>query len=144
MNTYAYVGGNPLRYIDFAGTNPAAGAIAGAGIGTAILPGPGTVVGAAIGLGVGVWVGDKAIKFFSEPMLATFPPGYLPGDKGAEEWGRRNDIGAKEGRDLFHDIKQGNRKKPGSRAGDNCGVNPDTGDIIDAQGENIGNLNGGR
>ena len=45
---------------------------------------------------------------------------------------------------MFHDIKRGNRKKPGSRAADNCSVNPDTGEILDGQGQDIGNLNDGR
>lgn len=40
--------------------NPATAA--GAGIGTVILPGPGTVVGAIIGTGVGIWIGYELTK----------------------------------------------------------------------------------
>lgn len=55
LNTYGYVKGNPLTYSDPHGLNP--GTAAGAGIGTMILPGPGTVIGAIIGTGLGVGIG---------------------------------------------------------------------------------------
>ncbi|MFZ3285402.1 MAG: RHS repeat-associated core domain-containing protein, partial [Telluria sp.] len=66
INTYAYVGGNPLRYTDPRGLNPVAGAIGGAEIGTAIWPGVGTVVGGVVGAGVGAWLGWKVVG----PMLS--------------------------------------------------------------------------
>jgi hypothetical protein len=61
--------------------------------------------------------------------------------RGAEEWGRRNGITPKEARKKFHEMKGGNRGLPGSKANDSCGVNPDTGEIIDSNGDDIGDLN---
>jgi hypothetical protein len=49
----------------------------------------------------------------------------------------------KDAKKRFHEIKSGNRGRPGSKANDACGVNPDTGEIIDGTGEHIGDLNDG-
>ncbi len=65
------------------------------------------------------------------------PPGFWSADKGADEWGRRNGIGKKAGRRKFHDIKKGDGI---SKPDDSYGVNPDTGDVIGPDGENVGNL----
>ncbi|WP_243787297.1 RHS repeat-associated core domain-containing protein, partial [Pseudomonas amygdali] len=69
LNTYAYVEGNPIRYIDPKGQSiwivPAAEA--GATAGSFVCPGVGTVVGAALGVGLGAglgwYLGDK---YFNE------------------------------------------------------------------------------
>ena len=55
INTYMYVGGNPLGYADPRGLNP--GTAVGAGIGSFVAPGLGTVIGAAIGTAIGVGIG---------------------------------------------------------------------------------------
>ncbi|MDY7545858.1 RHS repeat-associated core domain-containing protein [Glaciimonas sp. CA11.2] len=60
INTYGYVGGNPVSYSDPFGLNPVAGAIGGAGIGSAFGP-VGTVVGGVVGAGVGAWVGWNVV-----------------------------------------------------------------------------------
>jgi hypothetical protein len=73
----------------------------------------------------------------SNILTSSFPPGYWAGDKGSEEWGRRKGLGAREGRKRFHQIKGDDNK---SKATDDYGVNPETGDVIDPEGEVIGNL----
>lgn len=55
LNVYEYARSNPLSYTDPLGLTPATAA--GAGIGTAIFPGPGTIVGAIIGTAIGVGIG---------------------------------------------------------------------------------------
>lgn len=67
----------------------------------------------------------------------NYPPGYWPADRGAEEWGRRTGRGAAEGRRRFHRLKQ---DCPESGATDDYGVDPETGDVIDPEGEDAGNL----
>jgi RHS repeat-associated protein len=59
LNTYGYVYGNPLKYIDPTGRNVFVipGAEAGAAAGTFVCPGVGTAVGGAIGAGVGAGLG---------------------------------------------------------------------------------------
>ncbi|MEN4904663.1 RHS repeat-associated core domain-containing protein [Luteimonas sp. TWI1437] len=68
-------------------------------------------------------------------------PGYWAGDRGAEEWGRRNGKSAAEGRRRFHDIKQKDKGQGGGKGKDNYGTNPETGDVVNPQGEVVGNLN---
>lgn len=68
--------------------------------------------------------------------IAFQAKGYWPADRGAEEWGRRHNVPSDEARRKFHGIKQGAKGK----GKDNYGVNPDTGDIIDQNGESVGNL----
>ncbi|MEB0011498.1 hypothetical protein QN379_04600 [Glaciimonas sp. Gout2] len=54
------MGGNPVSYSDPFGLNPVAGAIGGAGVGSAFGP-VGTVVGGVAGAGVGAWVGWNVV-----------------------------------------------------------------------------------
>lgn len=138
MNTYAYVLGNPIRYTDPLGLNPMAGAIGGAEIGTIIWPGVGTVVGGAVGFAAGLWIANKTYDAMQSNQYA---PGFVDAVRGAKDWGERNDV--PNAVDIFHNIKKGDRGRPGSKAGDNCSVNPETGDVNNGVGENIGNLGDG-
>jgi hypothetical protein len=109
-----------------AGPNVWNGGAAGAGLG-------------GIGIGVGIYELLKRGEATDNIYAAhEHPSGFWPGDKGAAEWGRRNGFGAREGRGRFHGIKQ---SCPGSNARDNYGVNPETGDVVDPEGDIVGNLN---
>ena len=89
-------------------------------------------IGGAIGAVIGEWATGGNI------VMATFPPGYWAGDKGAEEWGRRQGCGAEEGKRLFHKgIKQGDNMADSTDA---YGVNPETGDVIYTEGNSVGKL----
>jgi len=77
-------------------------------------------------------------------MAGPFPPGYWPGDTGASEWGRRNGVGEREGRGRFHGIKQGDKGQGGGKGRDQYGVNPDAGDVVNPEGEVVGNLEGAK
>jgi RHS repeat-associated protein len=63
-------------------------------------------------------------------------PGFWPGDAGSEEWGRRTNLGAKEGKRRFHKLKQ----DYGGGATEDFVVNPDTGEVKDGAGDSAGNL----
>jgi RHS repeat-associated protein len=131
INPYIYVKNDPLNHVDPTGKfvfllpfipvafTAAAEFATGFAIGMSALP-------------LGQWLGDTV---YSD----NFPPGYWPGPQGAAEWGRRNGVGAREGKGRFHGIKQG---CTGSRGTDAYGVNPDTGDVIDPSGDVVGNLDG--
>lgn len=140
-NTYSYVGGNPVNYYDPLGLTPAGAAIGGrigwwvgAAAGEAADPAGGGIPGAALGGLAGRAIGDAISNIMNASSL---PPGFWPGDKGGEEWGRRNGVGAKEGRRRFHGVKQ---SCTGSRPKDVYGVNPETGDVVDPNGDPVGNL----
>ena len=145
LNLFGYVRNDPLNYLDPTGENPVAGALIGLGLGGPV----GAVIGAGIGTAVvligGAAVYDYVHNHWDTPpppsdihLNSNFPPGYWPADRGAPEWGRRCGLGARQGKNRFHGIKQ---KCPGSRGTDEYGVNPDTGDVIDPSGESVGDLN---
>jgi RHS repeat-associated protein len=130
INTYTYVKGKPLTMVDPDGR-----------LAFVLIPAIPTVVKGVAFVGSAVLAAYALHKATPNVMQSSaYPPGFWPGDAGADEWGRRNDVGAKEGRRRFHDIKKGQRGKPGSRASDSCCVNPDTGEVVDGLGEDIGNL----
>jgi YD repeat-containing protein len=85
------------------------------------------------------WFGFLCPSPEEAPAMCSngYPPGYWPGDRGAQEWGRRYGVGAAEGKRRFHDLKG---RTPGSRPNDNYGVNPGTGDVVDPNGDSVGNL----
>jgi hypothetical protein len=76
---------------------------------------------------------------FQNPFVShSRPAGAWDAVAGSREWGRRNEVGAAEGRRRFHDLKQ---RTLGSRGDDDYSVNPETGEIYDQDGESVGNLN---
>jgi RHS repeat-associated protein len=68
--------------------------------------------------------------------MAIFPPGFWPADKGSDEWGRKNKVDKTESRNRFHKIKDDCKGKPK----DEYAVNPDSGDVVNPEGEIVGNL----
>jgi RHS repeat-associated protein len=111
----------------------AAGAVAGGAMGA--------TAGAAVGYGAGA-VADAASSVYDwinggNVSTSDYPPGYMPGPAGAAQWGATKGYGAAEGRRRFHELKRGCK---GSGASENLGTNPNTGDVIDSNGEVIGNL----
>lgn len=154
---YAYANDNPVKNIDPTGRSPAAlavpllegfgGGAAEGGIGAACLSNPvGWVICGGAATGAAIYGGYQLWKWYHSDcrdgqilqMSGGRPRGYWPGDSGAEEWGRRNGVGKDAGRRKFHGIKQGDAP---SRADDDYGVNPETGDVVDPNGESVGNLN---
>jgi RHS repeat-associated protein len=155
LNTYGYVGGNPLRYSDprgeqaveslggFCAANPAV-----CGAGGALSSG---VLACGVGLGALLFPSNIASGTCSDNPGACDAggdvlesrgdraPGFWPGDSGAREWDRQNG-GGRKGRDKFHELK-GRDRGPASGARDDTSVNPDTGEVRDGNGEEIGNLN---
>jgi RHS repeat-associated protein len=88
INTYGYVGGNPLSYIDSKGTNPALGAEFGAALGSAVFPGPGTIAGAVVGATAGYLISIKIINIVLNENVPDLPE-TLIGDNAEGSSGKR-------------------------------------------------------
>jgi len=161
-NFFSGIYNNPINSIDsFGECPPAAVALPTilAAEGSGGPPGwvllAGTVVAAGIGMGIaetinrpvnptppGVYYNSSPSAGVNSPpssvvMASSLPRGFWPAPSGAREWGRNNDVSPKEAQDRFHDIKQGDNM---SQPPDDYGVNPNTGDVCDPEGEVIGNL----
>ncbi len=111
---------------------------------------PWSGLGGGISTAAGAWFAAPFLFLFAPnpcpdghcgdlTMLSNYPPGFWSGDAGAAEWGIRNGYGAKGGKDKFHrGVKE---HTPGARGDHDFGVNPDTGEVVDQNGEPVGNLN---
>jgi RHS repeat-associated protein len=143
INHFAYVGSNPIRWVDPNGTNPAVRG-AQAAYGAAVVVGA-AILGAARATQRAINDAINAVQDYINGLVGPGgvqssgdrAPGFWPGDAGSEEWGRRNGLGADEGRRRFHKLKQDCHGRPR----DPWTVNPDTGDVKDHEGETQGNLN---
>ena len=62
----------------------------------------------ATDIAVGV-VGAGALMGLDRLMSSGLPPGFIPGDKGAEQWGRNNGIDPNDARGRFHGVKQSDK-----------------------------------
>jgi RHS repeat-associated protein len=140
LNTYGYVGGNPLRFMDLRGLaseiecfkNPWCIELMHPGVSKATID---QLVKVAVAGASFVVLSEmckddlagKPVKIFNWPL-----------DAGGEEWGRRKGVGATEGRRRAHRIK---KRDSMSGSKDNYTVDPATGDVFDPEGEWVGNLN---
>jgi RHS repeat-associated protein len=155
LNPYVYANGDPVNLVDPLGQNASAAEVGDFAFdwwlrrqarparatpwGRAI--GVGEAIGAAAAVGIFLYqTRDRRITQNCPEVLESrsWPRGYWAGDKGAEEWGRKNGKRKGEGKKKFHGIKG---KTHGSRGDDKYGVNPETGDIVDQDGKWVGNLN---
>ncbi len=112
-NLYRYVVGNPISMVDPRGDNPAAGIMGGAGVGSMILPGIGTVIGAIVGGIATIIVIDKYGNqiFVKPPKDAKNPEGAKAPGKPGEAEGFKDPKGGEKW------VKNPNPKKGGSSHG---------------------------
>ena len=109
-------------------------AIPGAGGGAAVGAAGGGVAGIVYGLYLDI---TRTGPFSDNVEMASGPlAGFEAGDTGASEWGRRHGEGASDGRGRFHRMKP----RVGAAPADDLYVNPETGDVIDSNGDHLGNL----
>lgn len=124
FNRFGYVNGDPLRQVDPRGLCPFCLAIP-------LVAGGITATDIAVGVaGAGALVGLDRL------LSSGLPPGFIPGDKGAEQWGRNNGIAPNDARGRFHGIKQSDK----GRGRDKYGVNPQTGEVCNPDGDVVGDL----
>jgi len=148
LNLYGYISSSPINGTDPTGKASMWGCAVGglaavgvAGIGCAVT-GPGEAVCLPAGAGLilsALGCAGGAVVVPAPSIGGTCENCMLsdwPGDKGAEEWGRRNGYGADVGRRRFHKIKQDCKGRPK----DVWVVDPETGDVKDPEGETQGNL----
>ncbi len=157
INLFKFVGGDSVNHLDSYGECPLILAIpwiagttaealfAGAAVGTTIA-GTTLVIAGALdtpypstgGFGNPVGPGHSIVN--APPITIVGPivvAAIWAGDTGAEEWGLRNGVGGREGKRRFHDIKKGDNM---STPPDKYGVDPETGEVFDPEGNPIGNL----
>ncbi len=146
LNTYAYVGGNPLRYKDPQGLAICGGACT---IGATYLIYEGCkwalirVTGLVLGGIIYETVAEGDNGNCEEGGGDDCPPDpdeddgeRWPLDRGGEEWGKRNGFGAKNGRRAAHTTKNSD---PMHGAKDRYTIDPNTGDVFDPAGDYVGN-----
>lgn len=146
-NTFSYANQNPIRFYDADGRTAAAA-------GLCFIPGVGWVgcgaaAAGAAGAGAVCYL-TGACQNFAEACRDLWegisgswsaesrPPGTWPADSGAAEWGKRNGVGAREGKNRFHDSKQGS---PWPGGAEDWSVDPESGEIYDPNGDSYDNLN---
>lgn len=134
---YGYVVNDPVNGIDTEGTNPVVVAAT-----MSFVRYVGTAAAAAAltraAVAGGKLAGDLGTAIGNYLQAKGNPPSHWDMDKGAEEWGRRNNVNPKEASEAAHRLKN---KDPFGKGKDNWGCDPETGNISDPEGEIMGNLN---